>query len=254
DGRHPRQPECLEILGRDDGGDVRMRQSLRGVDRDDAGVRVGTAQHRAVDHPRQADVVEVGALAADEALVLLALEAAEADRALGLRARKVLSDGHAQTPCLAAASCSAAHWIAATMFLYPVQRQIPPEMAVRISRSVGFGFSSRRARAVISIPGVQKPHWRAWSSWKPCCTGSSRPSTSSDSTVPISSPSAIAARPVHAVQQADAGAAVGGVAAPVGTGEAGRFADEMDQEVAGLDLAGHRLAVDRYRDAHAQTS
>src|SRR5262245_31942356 len=58
----------------------------------------------------------------------------------------------------------------------------------------------------------------------------------------------------RAVHQDDAGAAVGGVAAPVGTGEAGRFADEMDEEVAGLDLAGHGLAVDRYRDAHAQTS
>jgi hypothetical protein len=46
-------------------------------------VGVRAAQQRAVDHPRQLDVVEVVALAADEARVLLALEAAEADRALG---------------------------------------------------------------------------------------------------------------------------------------------------------------------------
>ena len=59
------------------------------------------------------------------------------------------------------ASCSAAHSIAATMFLYPVQRQMAPEIAVRISCSVGFGFSSSSARAVMSIPGVQNPHCRA---------------------------------------------------------------------------------------------
>ena len=83
------------------------------------------------------------------------------------------------------------------MFLYPVQRQIAPEIAVRISSSLGSGFSSSSARAVISIPGVQKPHCRAWSSWKPICTGSRRPSTSSDSTVRISWPSHIAASVVH---------------------------------------------------------
>ena len=83
------------------------------------------------------------------------------------------------------------------MFLYPVQRQIAPEIAVRISCSVGSGFSSSRARAVISIPGVQNPHWRAWVSWKPSWTGSSWPLTSSDSTVRISCPSHIAARIVQ---------------------------------------------------------
>src|SRR4051812_1501323 len=83
------------------------------------------------------------------------------------------------------------------MFLYPVQRQIAPEIAVRISWSLGSGFSSSRACAVISIPGVQKPHCRAWRSWKPCCTGSRRPPCSSDSTVRISCPSHIAARIVH---------------------------------------------------------
>ncbi len=83
------------------------------------------------------------------------------------------------------------------MFWYPVQRQIAPEIAVRISRSVGSGFSSSSARVVISMPGVQKPHCRACISWKPCWIGSSRPSTSSDSTVRISCPSHMAARMVH---------------------------------------------------------
>ena len=74
---------------------------------------------------------------------------------------------------------------------------MPPEIAVRISCSVGSGFSSSSARAVISIPGVQKPHCSACVSWKPCWIGSSPPSTSSDSTVRISWPSHIAARIVH---------------------------------------------------------
>ena len=105
DRRHPREPERLEVLGGDDGGDVRVRERARGVDRDDLRVRVRAAQDLAVDHPRQADVVEVGALAADEARVLLALQAAEADGAF-------LSDGHGQ-----ASWCSAAQRTAATMFL-----------------------------------------------------------------------------------------------------------------------------------------
>jgi hypothetical protein len=82
DRRHPRQAERLEVLGGDDGRDVGVRERRRGVDRDDLRVRVRAAQHLPVEHPRQLDVVQVGALAADEAGVLLALEPAEADRAL----------------------------------------------------------------------------------------------------------------------------------------------------------------------------
>ena len=98
DRRHPRQAERLEVLGRDDGGDARVGERARGVDRDDLGVRVRRAQHLAVDHARQPDVVEVGALAADEARVLLALQPAEADRPLGRGAGKVLGDRHGSRP------------------------------------------------------------------------------------------------------------------------------------------------------------
>ena len=117
DRRHPRQPERLEVLGGDDRGDARVRERRGGVDRDDLGVRVGAAQHRAVHHPGQADVVEVGALAADEARVLLALEPAEADRPLvvGLGRFSVTAIAHAS--CFVAASCSAAQRTAPTMFL-----------------------------------------------------------------------------------------------------------------------------------------
>jgi hypothetical protein len=170
DRRHPGQAERLEVLGGDDRRDVGVRERLRRVDRDDLGVGIRAAEQRAVDHARQLDVVQVVALAADEARVLLALQAAEADGSLG---RGVLNGGHAQLPCRAAASWSAAHRTAATMFLYPVQRQMPPEIAVRISWSVGSGFSSSSARVVISIPGVQNPHCSAWFSWKPIWIGSS---------------------------------------------------------------------------------
>ena len=78
-----------------------------------------------------------------------------------------------------------------------MQRQIAPLIAIRISSSVGSGFSSSSARVVISIPGVQNPHCSAWHSWKPCWIGSSSPSTSSDSTVRISWPSHIAASAVQ---------------------------------------------------------
>src|SRR4051794_32790095 len=74
---------------------------------------------------------------------------------------------------------------------------MPPEIAVRISCSVGSGFSFSSARAVISIPGVQKPHCSACISWKPCWIGSSRPSRSSDSTVSTAWPSHITARVVQ---------------------------------------------------------
>jgi hypothetical protein len=112
DRRHPGEAERLEILGGDDRGDVRVRERARGVDRDDLGVRVGAAQQRAVDHPRQLDVIEVVALTADEARVLLALEPAEADGPLGR-----LDRSHPQTSFFADASCSAAQCTAATMFL-----------------------------------------------------------------------------------------------------------------------------------------
>ena len=83
------------------------------------------------------------------------------------------------------------------MFSYPVQRQICPEMASRISASDGSGFWSSSQRAVIIMPGVQKPHCRPWQAMKPCWTGSSSPSRASPSTVRTSRPSAITASTVQ---------------------------------------------------------
>ena len=85
------------------------------------------------------------------------------------------------------------------MFSYPVHRQTWPDIASRTSVAEGSGLWSRSQRAVIIMPGVQKPHCRPWHSMNPCRTASSRPSRSRSSTVRTMRPSAIAASTVHAL-------------------------------------------------------
>ena len=41
------------------------------------------------------------------------------------------------------------------------------ETTARADRPIGFGFSFSKARAVISMPGVQKPQCSPCFSWKP---------------------------------------------------------------------------------------
>ena len=90
-----------------------------------------------------------------------------------------------------------------TMFSYPVQRQICPDSASRISSGDGSGLRSSSHRAVIIMPGVQKPHCSPWHSAKPCWIGSSPPPASPSpfmarpSTVRTLRPSAMAASTVH---------------------------------------------------------
>ena len=59
-----------DVLAGDDADDARQRLGLRGVDRDDPRVRVRAADDRGMEHPGELDVVEVPALAAEEARVL----------------------------------------------------------------------------------------------------------------------------------------------------------------------------------------
>ena len=223
----------------------------RRVDRDDLRVRVRAAQDRAVHHPGQADVVQVGALAADEARVLLALEAAEADRALGA------SRPPSQTSCFVRArpptgprrrcSCSPCS-----------------DRSRRRSRCGSPGRSGSGSRpaargVVISIPGVQNPQCSACFSWKPCWIGSSSPSTSSDSTVRISWPSHIAASVVHdftglpsiSTTQAPQLDVSQPQCVPV---RPGGVADEVHEQHARLDVARDVLAVDVDRHLHGQAS
>src|SRR5262245_45630944 len=72
-----------------------------------------------------------------------------------------------------------------------------PDSAQRISSSLGLGLSARSALAVSIIPGVQKPHWRPCSTWKPSWIGSSSPPAPRPSTVVTSRPSACTARTEH---------------------------------------------------------
>ena len=99
---HPREVVLRHQLARDDGDDARQRLRPGSVDRDDAGVCEGAAQELQVEHPRKRDVVDVVALAADEALVLLALD--RVAEPANLRRR------HHDPPsfaCVAAAWCTA---------------------------------------------------------------------------------------------------------------------------------------------------
>ena len=80
--RDPGQVEALEVLAGEHGVDLRVLQGGRRVDRDDPRVGERAAQHGAVQHARQLDVVDEVAVAADQPRVLLALEPAVADRAL----------------------------------------------------------------------------------------------------------------------------------------------------------------------------
>src|SRR5690348_2399296 len=70
-------------------------------------------------------------------------------------------------------------------------------MASRISATLGSGLRSSSQRAVIIIPGVQKPHCRPCSFMNAVCTGSSSPSCSRSSTVRISWPDAMAVSTVQ---------------------------------------------------------
>ena len=245
DRRHPGQAERLEVLGGDHRGDAGQRERRRGVDRVDLGVRVGTAQDRAVHHPGQADVVQVGALAADEARVLLALEAAEADRPLGpgsegsrgghrsgllsssrLRARPP-SEPRRRCSCSPCSGRSRRRW--------------------RCGSRARSGSGSRRAAPAWSSasPACRSRSAARASRGSPCWTGSSLPSTSSDSTVRISWPSHIAA---SVVQDLTGWPSISTTQAPqleVSQPQwvpvrPGRVADEVHEQRARLDVAGDR--------------
>ena len=70
--RHPGEVVLRHQLAGHDRHDARKLLGARGVDRVEARVRERAAQELEVEHARQLDVVEVVALAADEAGILLA--------------------------------------------------------------------------------------------------------------------------------------------------------------------------------------
>ena len=99
--RRPREVQAQQVLAGDDRDHFRMRQGVGGVDGHEPGVRHRSPQDGAVQHSRQHDVVHVVALAAHEARVFLALDAAITDRpvlvACGRVRRPLMDDGHAFT-------------------------------------------------------------------------------------------------------------------------------------------------------------
>ena len=119
----------------------------------------------------------------------------------------------------------------------------------------GAGLRSSSARAVSIIPGVQKPHCRPCSSMKPCCTGSSVPpcghALDGAHLVPVGHRGERGAR-LHrlAVDQHHAGAAVAGVAPPVGAGQPERLAQEVHEQQPRFDVAGDLGPVDGHGDLH----
>src|SRR5919201_1526424 len=99
------------------------------------------------------------------------------------------------------------------MFTYPVQRQMFPWIARRISSSLGRGFRSSSAVALISIPGEQH-----------------------------------AALHEDAVEEHRARASVAGVAADVAAGQVEVVAQEVDEQASRLHLSLVRGAVHLYGD------
>ena len=135
------------------------------------------AQDGAVHHARQADVVQVGALAADEARILLALQPAEADRSLAGRARKVLGGRHLMPPRLAlAASWSAAQRTAADDVLVArATADRPRDRGAYLELSTDPG-SRRAARASSSASPACRIRTAARAArGTPCWIGSSSP-------------------------------------------------------------------------------
>ena len=100
--RHPREVVLRQDLAGHHDDDAGKLGGTRRVDRVDLGVRERAAQDRHVQHVGQDDVVDVVALAADEPLVLLALDAAA--EPFGLR---FLNSHHASSRSFAAAHCTA---------------------------------------------------------------------------------------------------------------------------------------------------
>jgi len=130
-GGHPGQLAPGQHLAGDDGPDPGMRLGGRGVHRDDPGVRQRAAQDGAVQHARQRDVVDEGALAAQEPGILLAPQAAvsgahDASRPLAGEAgrgeavsppsRRSAGGSGGSPPRASTASCSLAHRTDRTMF------------------------------------------------------------------------------------------------------------------------------------------
>jgi hypothetical protein len=107
------------------------------------------------------------------------------------------------------------------------------------------------------MPGVQEPHCRPCISVNPCCTEHAIDLQSLDGADLVAGRrggQVSAGLGRKAVHQNDAGAAVRGVTAPMGSGQPQLVAQEMDEQHARLDIARVLLAVDGNGQLHHAAS
>src|SRR5262249_40138054 len=143
----------------------------------------GTPEDGGMEHAGEPHVVGVGGAPGQKLRILEARD---------ILADPLSFDGcHRGPPQRAAAPAGpreAASRTASTMPWYPVHRQRLAEIDSRTSCSFGDGVVRSSSWAIISIPGVQNPHWSPWASRKASCSGLSRPPSLRPSTVVSSAP------------------------------------------------------------------
>jgi signal transduction histidine kinase len=122
----------------------------------------------------------------------------------------------------------------------------------------GLGWFLHRSTALMTMPGVQKPHCRPWHSLKAACIGCMVPSAfARPSMVVTSAPLCLHGQHVAgldgaAIDQHGAGAALRGVAAHMGAGELEVFAQGLHQQRVGGDVDAAGFAVDLELNLHVQ--
>ena len=169
-GRHPGEVVLGHQFAGHDGDDSGQGSRTRGVDRHDPRVRERAAQQLEVEHPGELHVLDVRALATDEALVLLALDGvAEALHFLGRHRLRLPHCGRRMLHRLDDVLVAGDPASRKQSRLLPHRgrrmlhrlRSVPADLAgdaQRISSSVGLGLSARSATEVSIMPGVQNPH------------------------------------------------------------------------------------------------
>ena len=113
EGRHPVQPGLLEVGAGDHREDAGDRQRLRRVDALDPGVGVRAPDDVEPEHARQDEVVDVLALAPDEARILLALDGVAHAPDFGRGLQCVCGHLVRLAQLAAAGSAGASDWVAA---------------------------------------------------------------------------------------------------------------------------------------------
>jgi hypothetical protein len=125
----------------------------------------------------------------------------------------------------------------------------------RIWASLAPGWRLHKSSALITMPGVQKPHCRPWQALKAACIGCMAvPFCARPSMVVTLRPDLGgqhgAGLDGFAIHMDGAGTALAGVAAHVGAGQGEVVADEFDEQGAGVNGLLHRPPVDGQLELH----